>query len=92
MTIKAQWQARQMGLYVLSQAVSITNVLLLVIGIRFYKLAVYGLGAMPQYRWPKAPTLELVMETFIKSSVYPILIWVPVAIIIDAYLRRPILK
>ncbi len=92
MTVKTQWQARQMGLYILSQTVSVANILLLVIGIRFYKLAVYGLGAMPQYRWPKAPTLELVMETFLKSNVYPILIWIPVAFIIDAYLRRPILK
>jgi hypothetical protein len=92
MNAKAQWMMRQMGLEVLRQFVSVTNILIIVVAIRFYKLSQYGIGVMPQYRFPKAPSVELILQTFLHSNVYPVIIWLPVAIAIDSFLRRPILK
>ena len=92
MDLKTKWQLRQFGLDCLGKFVSLTSFLIIVIAVRFWKLAAYGMTYFEGTQFPKNPSLQLILHTFLGESIYPVLIVIPLAIAIDAAIRQFILN
>lgn len=88
MTLESKFHWRQWFLGYLLSFVSITGILLVVLLVRFIAFKTHGLGAMPNINWPKNPGLILILETFWKYQVAPIVSWLPFILALDLGLRR----
>ena len=89
MSFSTKWHLRQMALEVISYVLCFTTILIAVpIAVKAYKFYEYGLGAYPEYRWPRSVNMYYCLQQFWQLTLYPMLCWVPFTATADVVLRR----
>jgi len=88
MGIKTKWHLRQIALGYFASLCSLTSIILVIIGIKFLKFVQYG----GELKWPKGTKLDWMLEWFYTSQVKSLIVWIPVTILIDQFIRRFVYK
>ncbi len=91
-SFETKWSMRQITLDTLSYICCTTTFILALISIRAYDFYERGLSIYTGYKFVAKPDLHYILYAFWNLSVSPLLIYIPLTILVDALLRRHVMR
>ena len=89
MSLKIKWRVRQFAVELFSYILCFTTFAILVpVTIKCRQFYETGLDMFPRELWPPSMTLSSILDVFWQQSLWPILMWLPLAVAADVVLRQ----